>query len=261
MTPITVSVTPANATVPAGGQLQFAATVGGSTNTAVTWSVNGGGNISASGLFTAPNAAATVTVLATSAADTSRSGSATVTVSAPTPGVAEILSQPAPATVLVGSSATFQVVAAGSALQYQWRRDGQDIAGGTSAVYTTPATTLGDDGALLEEQRYDVDRGRLANVVDVAFVGHAECQNLRALERLAALVEQINDLADDERRRLVGGVEHVLEARPISRLQRKRAEPMRAHHRGNTGLDPEVCAGRRRDQRAVTTRLPGRLVR
>lgn len=147
-TPITVSVTPANATVPAGGQLQFAATVGGSTNTAVTWSVNGGGNISASGLFTAPNAAATVTVLATSAADTSRSGSATVTVTAPTPGVAEILSQPAPATVLVGSSATFQVVAAGSALQYQWRRDGQDIAGGTSAVYTTPATTLGDDGAL-----------------------------------------------------------------------------------------------------------------
>ena len=41
---------------------------------------------------------------------------------------------------------------------------------------------IGDDGALGAEQLDDGERGRLAEVVDVALVGEAEDQDLRALE-------------------------------------------------------------------------------
>ena len=66
---------------------QFTATVTGTTNTAVTWSVDGitGGNttvgtISTSGLYTAPTTATAHTVTATSVADSTKSASAAVTV-------------------------------------------------------------------------------------------------------------------------------------------------------------------------------------
>jgi len=59
--PITVSVSPGSATVPAGATQQFTATVQNTTNTAVTWRVNtitGGdlivGTILTNGLYTAP---------------------------------------------------------------------------------------------------------------------------------------------------------------------------------------------------------------
>jgi hypothetical protein len=59
-----------------------------------------------------------------------------------------ITTQPVGQTVSEGQTATFSVVATGSApLSYQWRRDGADIPGATSDSYTTPATVLADDGA------------------------------------------------------------------------------------------------------------------
>lgn len=60
-----------------------------------------------------------------------------------------ISTQPAPQTVPVGQSATFNVTASGTApLTYAWRRNGTAIPGAVSASYTTPAATLGDQGAL-----------------------------------------------------------------------------------------------------------------
>ncbi len=61
---------------------QCTATVKGSGNysSAVTWSATGGGSISASGLLTAPAAAASVTITATSVQDPTKTGSAAVTV-------------------------------------------------------------------------------------------------------------------------------------------------------------------------------------
>jgi hypothetical protein len=61
----------------------------GSFSSAVTWSVSGGGTISADGLYTAPSSAATATVKAVSSQDPSKSGTATITVqmSAPPPPV------------------------------------------------------------------------------------------------------------------------------------------------------------------------------
>ncbi len=84
---ISVTVSPTTATVAVSTTQQFAATVTGSTNTAVTWSVDGviGGNttvgvINTSGLYTAPSTTASHTVTATSVADTSASANAAVRV-------------------------------------------------------------------------------------------------------------------------------------------------------------------------------------
>ncbi|HTM50191.1 MAG TPA: hypothetical protein VL285_15975 [Bryobacteraceae bacterium] len=87
---VTVNLTPATASVRVRKTQQFTATVQGTTNTSVTWKVDGiqGGDstlgtISASGLYTAPGSVpspATVTVSATSVASPSASASATVTI-------------------------------------------------------------------------------------------------------------------------------------------------------------------------------------
>jgi len=54
---------------------------------------------------------------------------------------------PASQTVAVGNTATFSVVATGTApLSYQWQQNGENIQGAASASYTTTATTLSDDG-------------------------------------------------------------------------------------------------------------------
>ena len=59
-----------------------------------------------------------------------------------------IAMQPADATVASGQTASFSVVATASpAPSYQWRRNGADIAGATSATYVTPAVALADGGA------------------------------------------------------------------------------------------------------------------
>jgi hypothetical protein len=56
--------------------------------------------------------------------------------------------QPASQTVTVEQSATFSVVAAGTApLTYQWQKNNANIVGATSSTYTTPPTISGDTGA------------------------------------------------------------------------------------------------------------------
>ena len=59
-----------------------------------------------------------------------------------------ITTQPASQTVIAGQTATFTVVATGTApLSYQWQKNGTEIAGATSASYTTPPTTTLDSGS------------------------------------------------------------------------------------------------------------------
>ena len=59
-----------------------------------------------------------------------------------------ITTQPANQTVTAGQTATFAVVAAGTApLGYQWQKNGVNIAGATSASYTTATTTTADSGS------------------------------------------------------------------------------------------------------------------
>jgi glucose/arabinose dehydrogenase len=58
-----------------------------------------------------------------------------------------ISQQPQNSLVSVGETATFNVVAGGQGLSYQWQKNQLNIAGATSATYTTPATTQSDNGA------------------------------------------------------------------------------------------------------------------
>jgi hypothetical protein len=111
---ISVAINPTTAQVPVNSTQQFTATVTGTSNPAVTWSVDGtsGGNstvgtISGGGLYTAPNLVptpASVIVTATSQADTNVSASASVTVtsSADAPTVATL----SPPTAITSNSAT-----------------------------------------------------------------------------------------------------------------------------------------------------------
>src|SRR5581483_1765137 len=84
---VTVQVAPETLSLSPTQQQQFTATVTGTPNTEVTWSVDGvdGGNsdtgfVSGTGLYTAPAKMSKHTVTATSVADTSKSDTATVTV-------------------------------------------------------------------------------------------------------------------------------------------------------------------------------------
>jgi hypothetical protein len=68
--------------------------------------------------------------------------------SGPTPTAASITTQPTSQSVTMGQTATFTVLASGTApLNYQWQRNGANISGGTNSSYTTPATTTADNGA------------------------------------------------------------------------------------------------------------------
>ncbi len=55
--------------------------------------------------------------------------------------------QPANATAQSDGQAKFSVVATGDGLSYQWRKNGMNIAGATSASYTAPSASLSDQGA------------------------------------------------------------------------------------------------------------------
>src|ERR1039458_4781400 len=87
-TVISVTVTPATASGPAGMTQQFTAevaTTGSDVSQFVTWQVTGDGTISTSGLFTAGSSAGNATITAVSDANTSVFGSASVSVARSTP--------------------------------------------------------------------------------------------------------------------------------------------------------------------------------
>ena len=136
---ITVTVTPASATVSPGGTTQFLATVTGTTNTAVTWQVNGTpggsattGTINANGLYTAPNTIpnpATVTVTAVSSANMSDSGSAMVTVAQQV----AVTVTPNAATVAIFTTQQFMATVNGvSSTAVTWEVNG--VIGGSQAT-------------------------------------------------------------------------------------------------------------------------------
>jgi RHS repeat-associated protein len=86
--PVSITVSPTTATLSANQTEQFTATVSNTGNTAVAWAISpvSVGTISASGLYTAPASISgqqTVTVTATSQADTTKAASATVSLTPP----------------------------------------------------------------------------------------------------------------------------------------------------------------------------------
>jgi len=156
--PVSVSVAPGTVSLQTGGSQAFTATVANTTNTAVTWQVNGtvGGNstvgtISGAGAYTAPAAVpspATVTVTAVSVADPTKSGAAQVTLSAapPPPPPVSVSVAPATASLQTGGSQAFTTTVANTTnTAVTWQVNG--VVGGNSTVgtisssgaYTAPA--------------------------------------------------------------------------------------------------------------------------
>jgi hypothetical protein len=76
---VSITISPTSASLLTGGKQQFTATVTGSTNNVVTWSATGG-TITSAGLYTAGQTVGSYTVTATSAADSTKAASSTVTV-------------------------------------------------------------------------------------------------------------------------------------------------------------------------------------
>ena len=153
--PVRPSITtqPANQTTSAGQTATFSVVAAGTAPLTYQWEKNGA-NISGatSASYTTPAAVsgdngATFRVVITNSAGNLTSNSATLTVTT-TPVGPSITTQPANQTVTAGQTATFSVVAAGTApLTYQWQKNAANISGATSASYTTPATVSGDSGA------------------------------------------------------------------------------------------------------------------
>jgi hypothetical protein len=143
---IAVSISPPTATTTAGGTVAFTATVTGTTagqSTSVTWSVqeSGGGTVNSAGRYTAPGAPGTFHVVATSAADPSKSAIATVTV---IPPIAVSISPPTTSTTTGGTvafTATVTGTTSGQSTAVTWSV--QESGGGTvdgSGHYTAPAS-------------------------------------------------------------------------------------------------------------------------
>lgn len=159
-TTIAVTISPTTATLAAGAATQqFTATVTNTTNTAVTWNVDGtvGGNsvvgtITTTGLYTAPTTlppgstatTGTVTVNAVSQADATQIATATVTLTAPS---VTISITPSSVTLPAGTTQQFTANVSGPTnTAVTWNVNG--IAGGNaefgtitdSGLYTAPAS-------------------------------------------------------------------------------------------------------------------------
>ncbi|WP_291270408.1 kelch repeat-containing protein [Geothrix sp.] len=114
------------------------------------------------GTPTAATAIASYTVTGTNSAG-SATVSLSITVNDPILPIT-ITTQPADQSIVVGQTATFTVVAAGTGtLSYQWLRNAVAISGATSASYTTPAAVLADDASTFSVQVSDTFGGRVTS--------------------------------------------------------------------------------------------------
>jgi hypothetical protein len=117
---VAISVLPGSITLAGGGQQRFAATVTGTDNQQVTWSVTGPacakpggcGSVDSTGLYTAPLAAPSpdqINIAATSSEDAAQSAAATVTISGG-PSISSL----APSSAYAGSADGFTLLLSGS---------------------------------------------------------------------------------------------------------------------------------------------------
>jgi Big-like domain-containing protein len=145
-----VAISPTSAIVGVNATQQFSATVSGTTNTAVTWSVDGvnGGNatvgtINSSGLYTAPSAPGAHTVTATSVADATKSATAAVTVKQ----MVSVAISPTTAALGVGTTQQFTATVTGTTNPgVTWSVDGVNGGNGSvgtitqNGLYTAPSS-------------------------------------------------------------------------------------------------------------------------
>ena len=161
---IRISVTPASTSVPVSGTTKFTASVANTSNSAVTWQVNGvtggettHGTIDTTGLYTAPAAVpspAAVTVAAVSQAQPTKVATAQVVIST-TPAAIMVTASPSSISVQTGHSQTLTATLQNDSQNkgVTWRLSGSGCNGascgtlsatssasGAAITYTAPAT-------------------------------------------------------------------------------------------------------------------------
>src|SRR6266496_4289003 len=149
--PPSISAQPANQTVTVGAGATFSVTASGTSPLTYQW-VKGTNWISgATGAsYTTPATSmqdngAQFHVIVSNAVGSVNSNTVSLTVNAAAIAPS-ITQQPAGQEVTAGQTATFSVVATGTApLSYQWQKGTANISGATAASYTTPATTVADN--------------------------------------------------------------------------------------------------------------------
>jgi len=149
-----ITTQPVNQSVTAGQTATFSAVASGTAPLSYQWrknTANIGGATASSYTTPATTSAdngAKFDVVVSNTAGNITSAQATLTVNS-APVAPTISTQPANQTVNAGQTATFSVVASGTApLTYQWQKNGVAITGATAASYTTPVTTTADSGEL-----------------------------------------------------------------------------------------------------------------
>ena len=145
-----ITTQPASQTVSAGSNVTFSVVAAGTSPLSYQWKKNGtnitGATSSSLALANVQSAdAASYTVTVSNSAGSVTSSAATLTVNAMAPTIA---TQPSSQTVSVGGTATFSVVASGTApLSYQWAKGGTSISGATNASYAITNVQTTDAGS------------------------------------------------------------------------------------------------------------------
>ena len=146
-----ITTSPTNHTVTAGQTATFTVVATGTAPLSYQWQKNGVNVSGATGAsYTTPGTTTSESgsrfaVVVKNTRGTVTSAAATLTVNAVAP---RITTSPANRTVTAGQTATFTVVAAGTApLSYQWQKNGVNVSGATGASYTTPGTTTSESGS------------------------------------------------------------------------------------------------------------------
>jgi hypothetical protein len=148
-----ITTQPTSQSVSVGQTATFSVAATSTTPLQYQWRKSGTAIVGATGSSYTTSAAvsgdngSSFTVVVTNATGSMTSNAATLTVTA-APTAPQITTQPVNQTVSVGQTATFHVVATGTApLQYQWQKNGTAIAAATGSSYTAPAAVSGDNGS------------------------------------------------------------------------------------------------------------------
>ena len=148
-----ITTSPTNHAVTAGQTATFTVVAAGTAPLSYQWQKNGVNIVGATATsYTTPGTTTSESgsrfaVVVKNTRGSVTSAAATLTVNAAPVGP-RITASPANRTVTAGQTATFTVVAAGTApLSYQWQKNGVNISGATGASYTTPGTTTSESGS------------------------------------------------------------------------------------------------------------------
>lgn len=198
---VAISVSPSSASLDQGTTQQFTATVTGSSNHAVTWSMQeaSGGTITNAGMYTSPATTGTFHIIATSQADPTKTAMATVTIVQ-----TSVVVQPAVEFLAFGGSRKFSAVTTGGELNLQVTWSVPEPGGGTittDGLYTAPSQLGTFHVVATSTANSQVQGTAIVTVVGSGFV-----QILGNFDEQDELSDLTATLLEDGRALIIGGL-------------------------------------------------------